>query len=311
MAHRRGTGQLLSTPHPSLETANQNQIDDLVQRNRTLEHKIQMLSNELEQEASRSKSAIEAVQESHVAEQQKWKEALTDLLGTYRVVQSRLEVEVQKERVERLKEMEAVRRERKEKAKWEYKLRLWIMEGEELKRKLEDAEAEIEEMSVRDQESLVAMKAEKERTKRLEKELKTKDKELALLREKHANLTASHSTFDTKVERLQLNNNLLTTQKQDLNKELVEEKKKTADLNRQLEHWQNLDSKEDNEIQVLKRKIQALELEEKPSLEAQLNKEKSRVEKSKIVVAQWEVRWCFFQINLCANHIFIERIKGN
>ncbi|KAF9533791.1 hypothetical protein CPB83DRAFT_902501 [Crepidotus variabilis] len=315
MALRRNGTPLINAPLPSLEASNQSQIDDLVQRNRTLEHTIQTLSAQTTTESLRSKSAIEAIQLEHDAQKLKWKEALEDVLGSYRIVQRRLELEVERERTGKIKEMEEVRRERKERSKREFKLRLWIMDGEEMRQRIEDTEAELEDTKEQWEEKEAELAAKyremKEKASKIQKELKGKDAELSTLREKHANLSASHSTFESKLQRLQLNLDLSTTKNETLNQDLLEEKKRTSELTRQLEHWQSLDNKDGEEVEGLRKKNDALartkeqlekkiaELEEEREkgdvdgariavLEKELKKEKGRVEKMKIVTQSWK-----------------------
>lgn len=85
----------------------------------------------------------------------------------------------------------------------------------------------------------------------------------------------------------------------DLERTNEELKRTNADLHRQLEKWQNLETKGDAEVETQRKKRMALELQVK-DLEVQLQKtteemeiavqkEKRRVEKLKEGVAEWQV----------------------
>ena len=127
---------------PSLEASNQPQIDDLVQRNRTLEHTNKKLSEQLAQEHSRSKEAVLSLQTQWDINQTQWKKTCEDLLGSYRIVQKRIQVELEKERVNTLKEMKITREEKLLRLQRDFKITLFRMKGEELERKMEDVEDE-------------------------------------------------------------------------------------------------------------------------------------------------------------------------
>jgi hypothetical protein len=137
---RRGT--LLSTNAPSLEAANQSQINDLIQRNRTLEHTTKKLSEQLAEEVNRGKASVKEIQDKHEANQRQWKESCEDVLASYRIIQKQLEVELEKERYATLAEMGVAREEKVRRVQRDYKLKLFQMHEEELERKLEEVEAE-------------------------------------------------------------------------------------------------------------------------------------------------------------------------
>jgi len=130
------------TSVPTLEASNQAQIDDLVQRNRTLEHTNKKLSEQLAQEHARSKDAILKLQAQWDINQSQWKESCDSLLGSYRIVQKRIEVELEKERVNTLKEMKITREEKLLRLQRDFKITLFQMKEEELERKVEDVEDE-------------------------------------------------------------------------------------------------------------------------------------------------------------------------
>src|SRR6266540_5317983 len=204
---------LFSSTIPTLQASNQSQIDDLVQRNRTLSHTNQKLSSQLDLEISRSKEAISAIQAQHADDQNQWKEAFEDVLGSYRIVQRRVEVEVERERMGLLMwGEEGVRRERVGRMMWEYKVRLFMMREEEMDRRVEEVEVEMRRVEEEYEgtigklkekcfELLGRVEVEREAVCRLEKEVKEKDGSLAKMREVNANLEAEKETFTSQLGR--------------------------------------------------------------------------------------------------------------
>ena len=127
---------------PTLEASNQAQIDDLVQRNRTLEHTNKKLSEQLSQEHLRSKDTILQLQSQWDINQSNWKQTCENLLGSYRIVQKHVQVELEKERMNTLKEMKITRDEKLLRLQRDFKITLFQMKEEELERRVEDAEYE-------------------------------------------------------------------------------------------------------------------------------------------------------------------------
>ena len=143
MTIRRGGTPLLSTNAPSLEAAHQSQINDLIQRTRTLEHTNKKLVAQIEEEKNRSKAFVKEIQDKHEANQRHWKESCEDVLASYRIIQKQLAVELERERYATLAEMEIAREEKLQRIKRDYNLKLFQMHEEGLERRLEAAEEEI------------------------------------------------------------------------------------------------------------------------------------------------------------------------
>lgn len=127
---------------PSLEASNQAQIEDLVQRNRTLEHTNKKLVEEIAREQVRAKEAMLDITQKWEANLALWKEGCEDILASYRIVQKQLEVEVEKERSAVIKEMSITREEKLQRLKRDFKITLFQLKEEELERKIEESEGE-------------------------------------------------------------------------------------------------------------------------------------------------------------------------
>ena len=127
---------------PTLEASNQSQIDDLVQRNRTLEHTNKKLSEQLSQEHSRSKDAMLQLRSQWELNQSDWKQTCENLLGSCRIIQKHVQVELEKEKMNTLKEMKITRDEKLLRLQRDFKITLFQMKEEELERRVEDVEDE-------------------------------------------------------------------------------------------------------------------------------------------------------------------------
>jgi len=127
---------------PSLEASNQAQIEDLVQRNRTLEHTNKKLVEEIAREQVRAKEAMLDVTHKWDANLALWKEACEDIISSYRIVQKQLEVEVEKERSAVIKEMSITREEKLQRLKRDFRITLFQLKEEQLEKQIEEGEEE-------------------------------------------------------------------------------------------------------------------------------------------------------------------------
>jgi len=161
---------------PSLEASNQAQIEDLVQRNRTLEHTNKKLVEEMTREQGRAKEAMLNITHKWEGDLALWKEGCEHLLASYRIVQKRLEVEVEKERSAVIKEMSITREEKLQRLKRDFKITLFQMKEEELERKIEEGE---EEKARLVEEFDLELRQEKERSAEISSKLREARESLA------------------------------------------------------------------------------------------------------------------------------------
>jgi len=175
MSLRRGGTPLIGAV-PSLEASNQAQIEDLVQRNRTLEHTNKKLVEEVAREQIRAKDAVLDITHKWEANLALWKEGCEDILASYRIVQKQLEVEVEKERSATIKEMTITREEKLQRLQRDYKITLFQLKEEELERKIEEIE---EEKTSLVEEFDSALRQEKERSVDLSLKLREARESLA------------------------------------------------------------------------------------------------------------------------------------
>lgn len=182
--HRRG-GTPLATGPPSLEASNQSQINDLVQRNRTLEHKVKKLSEQLAMEDSRAKEAVAKIRDEWKLKELEWREGCDTLQACYGIVQLRNNLEMEKERMVVLKEMEVVRKEKIKSLQRDFRITMFQAKEAELEGRITELEDERE----------VALAEYEENVKRLTKtceghiaQLKGKDKEMDVVEQEKVDL---------------------------------------------------------------------------------------------------------------------------
>ena len=126
-----------------------------------------------------------------------------------------------------------------------------------------------------------------------------KDK-LSQLRQDHATLQTSTESHMLKLERVTLQFEGARTKNTELERFIDELKRKNAELQRQLEKWQTLDSKGNGELDAIRK--QKMELEVKLSSlqdrsqrqvaenERELERMAKRNEKMKDIAQQWQVK---------------------
>jgi len=131
---------------PSLEASNQAQIDDLVQRNKSLEHLLAKSKEALENERIRSKEALGSVQNQWEATQSQWTEACEDILTSWRIVQNQIEGQVEHERGNVIREMRITREEKLARVRRDYKITLFKMNEEKMVRQIEELRDEKDDL---------------------------------------------------------------------------------------------------------------------------------------------------------------------
>lgn len=136
---------------PTLEAANQAQIEDLVQRNRTLEHKNTKLAEQLAAEAARARDAVATIQRQWETNQREWRDGCADVLASYRIVQRQAELERERAYTGAVREMAVTREEKLQRLQRDFKLKLFQIKEEELEMRVDELDAlrrtEVEEMA--------------------------------------------------------------------------------------------------------------------------------------------------------------------
>ncbi|EEB97260.1 hypothetical protein MPER_03463 [Moniliophthora perniciosa FA553] len=133
---------------PSLEASQQAHIDDLVQRNRTLEHTIKKLTEEVKLEKTRAKTTIKELQTKwQDTKEREWREGVDVLQACHQIAQLRTQAEVEREKMNALKEQDVTRREKAARLQRETAITKFQIRESELERRIMELEEEAEMIS--------------------------------------------------------------------------------------------------------------------------------------------------------------------
>lgn len=289
-----------SAPYEAMAISQQTHIDDLVQKNRTLDHVAKKLKEELLSEQARSRDAIKSIKSRWEEESAEWKEGCESLQAFHRIAHLRTIVELDRERLAVVKEKDVARQERIAKLQRDYQITMFQVRESQLEGNIEELEEEFQDSQTRAEEDTVAMVAEHEEVienlkasiaeyaseaKQHMKEYKTieKDKDKlevsvqpinanifsqqsfpqakhARLREEHAELAASAASTTSKLERSTLQLDGAQTEISELQRLNDEFKRNNAELKRQMDKWQNLETKGGAEVEHLRKRRVELEV---------------------------------------------------
>lgn len=320
-----------TAPQEAMAASLQAHIDELVQKNRTCEHTIKRLQQALADEKERGVEAINLLKNASLQEREEWKEGCDSLLASHRIVHLRTLIELDKSKLNEVKMREDNRRERVEILRRDYKLTLFQaketqLEAEnaelrdQLEKLVEQNEQHANEAVAEYDKQNSSLNAELARSIDLLKESSAKIKgleheiaglqvclhgnvsttilmnynqaDLTKIREEKTIQDAQVQSSSVKFERLTLQIEGAKTNVAELESTNAELKRTNMDLKRQLDRWQNLETKGDSEMESIRKKkieveVQAKELQErvkelekaeKASAKA-LEKEQKRVEK--------------------------------
>jgi hypothetical protein len=178
-----------SAPYEAMAVSQQTHIDDLVQKNRTLDHVAKKLKDELILEQMRSKEAAKAIKSQWKTESAEWREGCDSLQACHRIAHLRTLAELDKERLAIVKEKDVARRERVARLQRDYRITMFQVRESELEEMIEELANEIKDMKEKgevDTDALVMQyqeAAEKLRTKcaQVAAEAAQKNNELAAI----------------------------------------------------------------------------------------------------------------------------------
>lgn len=325
MSLKRGSTPLRgSATKPSLAASAQTQIDDLVQRNRTLEHTITKLHSQVTAEATRGTDAVSAIQSQWRTAQAQWEHTLVDwragcdaLLACHGLVQQQTIVELEKERMNVIREMKLLRSEKLLRLQRDFTISKFQAREAELEEKIAELEGEsvehgrvVKRLVQKCAESVAQGKLIYEEVTEKHKEVEKVQVRLTFcrnvgvllrydlqekmnkLREENATLQATLESTLTKLERATLQYDGAQSKNAELEHTNDALRRTNADITRQLDKWQNLETKGGAEADTQRKKRIELEMTVK-SLEDELEKQqeiaKGRVERLKDAVHQWKV----------------------
>jgi hypothetical protein len=146
-----------SAPYEAMAVSQQTHIDDLVQKNRTLDHVAKKLKDELILEQTRSKEAAKAIKSQWQAESAEWREGCDSLQACHRIAHLRTLVELDKERLAVVKERDVARQETVARLQRDYRITMFQVRESELEGVIEELTDEIAAMKAKAEEDTNAL----------------------------------------------------------------------------------------------------------------------------------------------------------
>ena len=135
-----------SAPYEAMAVSQQTHIDDLVQKNRTLDYVAKKLKDELILEQTRSKEAAKAIKAQWQTESAEWREGCDSLQACHRIAHLRSLAELDKERLAVVKEKDVARQERVARLQRDYRITMFQVKESELEGIIKDLVDEIEDL---------------------------------------------------------------------------------------------------------------------------------------------------------------------
>ncbi|KAF7986397.1 hypothetical protein HWV62_31111 [Athelia sp. TMB] len=311
-----------SAPYEAMAVSQQTHIDDLVQKNRTLDHVAKKLKDELLAEQARSKEAAKAIKAQWQTENAEWREGCESLQANHRIAHLRTIVELERERLAVVKEKDVTRLEAKARLQRDFRIVSFQAKESELERQIEKLEDTVEDLRAQREEDMNGLIMQHQQaTEKLKlqhaelaKEVAQTSRELenvqnhyekmeakhAKVREEHAALSAKSASTTSELERTTLKLDGAQTTIAELQRHNDELKRNEAELKRQLDKWRNLETKGEAEVDTLRKRRVELEVQLKEiegrledadnneqAMAKALEKEKRKVEKLKNSIDPW------------------------
>lgn len=187
-----------------MAVSQQTHIDDLVQKNRTLDHIAKKLKEELVLEQTRSKEAAKAIKAQWQVESGEWREGCDSLQACHRIAHLRTVIELDKERLTVVKEKDVARRERIAILQRDYRITMFQVKESELEGRIAELEDGIEELRAQGEEDTNALVMQYQEA--VEK-LRTKYTQLA---EEAARKTGELAAIGKERDKIEVSNYLCT-----------------------------------------------------------------------------------------------------
>ncbi|KAK0446311.1 hypothetical protein EV421DRAFT_1793717 [Armillaria borealis] len=289
-------------PVPSLEASQQTHIDDLVQRNRSLEHAAKLIRDDLDREKARSKHALSDVHKRWKADQKEWHEGVDVLLSCHRIVLWRKTIDLQTERLNFLKEEEDIRLGKISRLQRDYRITQFQQSESQYVSRQELLTAEIHDLNrkqITQKDKWKAHSAEllsrvQDRETRLEAatmEVDRLSEELTAQREETARQKNMYQSTTPQLDRLRLQIEGAEAKHAELHRENEDLRRAKHELDRQLSKWQNLETKGGADMEKERKRRIELEAEVQAlqnRLEKIKEKEKHKVERLKESLTEWK-----------------------
>ncbi|KAJ7903571.1 hypothetical protein B0H14DRAFT_2665439 [Mycena olivaceomarginata] len=241
------------------------QLEDLLQRNRTLEHTNKKLADEMALDAHRASKTLRDTEAKWNAERVLWREGCNRLLSCHHLAHLRLSAQLSTVEATLLKETGLWRQEKVARLHRDFQLTMFRVREGELEAKIEELEDALQD----------AQNGQQNHFSKLAEQIKSQDEDIGLLNEEKsaaeeelAKLRESHVGLQVKVESTQAKLERVTLQ-------LDGAQTTSAELARQ-----NDELKRGEEVETLRKQRIDLEVEVR-ALQLRLEKKESELQKEK------------------------------
>ncbi|KAF7312268.1 hypothetical protein MIND_00239800 [Mycena indigotica] len=300
----------VARPSPSVEGNMMTQIDDLVQRNRTLEHLNKKLGDENALLLEKHKRALHDHTESHKRsihdmkvhfneERVAFREGCNRILSSHQLAHLRLTAKLVETEDVILTETNATRQQKLACLHRDFQLTMFRVRESQLEARIEDLEDQLKYSSREGNDHILELqgklRAQEEEIEALGEQQSNLEQDLDKLRESHTRLESAKDSATTKLERLNLQLEGAKTAHKDLERQNDELKRTNDQLKHQLDRWQNLENKGGEETEFLRKKsvdlgVQVKALEQRlEKRDAELKKEKEKLSRFKANAKELEV----------------------
>lgn len=130
-----------------MAASQQAHIDQLVQQNRTLQHGVKKLHEELAAEQKRGQQVVQKIQEQWHVERLQWQEGCDTLQACHKLEYLRLTMDLEKEQDNVLKERNRTRLEKVARLQRDFKITMFQARENELERQVEDLTLELQSLT--------------------------------------------------------------------------------------------------------------------------------------------------------------------
>ncbi|KAH9850329.1 hypothetical protein C2E23DRAFT_322310 [Lenzites betulinus] len=323
-------GMRPADPSDAMVKSQQQHIQELVAKNKTLEHTISKLKAAVQAEQDRAADAVAQVQARWTAERTEWREGCDSLQIAHRVAHLRTGDDLGRAQYALLEEKEALRKERLSRMQRDFRLVMFQAKelelearNAQLERELQDAIWEKEELaeeldeyaretaSVLEARCMALTEQLAEMAAEQTKAMKDKGRaegDLSSLRAQHSTLLAASERTTKSLERTSLQLEGLQTSHDALEKKYAEAEATVASLRRQVDKWATLESRENADLEALRKarielevKVKQLETE-KTEREAQHAAQEARAEKLQRKVDKYKESWTAHAVSSLCSH---------
>ncbi|ETW83038.1 hypothetical protein HETIRDRAFT_458595 [Heterobasidion irregulare TC 32-1] len=279
-----------SVPHEAMIKSQQKHIDELVQKNRSLEQTHKLLKDEIAHKRELHDGEMQDVHTKFKAELKEWIDGCDSLQACHRIVHLRTTVMLENERLNVLKERSNARKERLARLQRDFRLTMFQVKETELETKNDELDeiltgvAEqhtevVKGLKLRIAEITAELKEKAEQLDVTEKAKEAVEKEVSRMRQNEPVLNAKIATLTTKLDRATLQVETSQSAQDEMARIKTDLETANSNMKSQLDKWQTLENKGGEEAEVMRKQKIELEIKVK-TLEGEMGELEQLSEKA-------------------------------